>query len=136
MEDIYKAYVSSHNGISYSTIIIFGSFIFLLLTTFLGQGGRVSEVLRKSSFSAILLCIQTILGFLMEYHSPEFDTLEGGYIGHFKYSIYILISTGLMGYVYVLLKKTSKLTLPIVIAALTAALIFEYAYPWKIIFGE
>ncbi len=48
MEEIYQTFAGSHNGISYSTIIIFGAFIFLLLLTFLGQGGRVSEVLRKS----------------------------------------------------------------------------------------
>ena len=96
MEEIYQTFAGSHNGISYSTIIIFGAFIFLLLLTFLGQGGRVSEVLRKSSFFAtMLLFIQGVLGVMMEYYSPAF----------------------------------------IVVLALSAALVFEYAYPWSKIFG-
>ena len=143
MEEIYQTFAGSHNGISYSTIIIFGAFIFLLLLTFLGQGGRVSEVLRKSSFFAtMLLFIQGVLGVMMEYYSPAFVTWEGSNLVYFRYSISILISMGLMAYVTFLLKNTKKKLTPkhlklsfIVVLALSAALIFEYAYPWSKIFG-
>ena len=136
MEEIYQTFAGSHNGISYSTIIIFGAFVFLLLLTFLGQGGRVSEVLRKSSFFAtMLLFIQGVLGVMMEYYSPAFVTWEGSYLVYFRYSISILISTGLMAYVTFLLKNMKKVSLFIVVLALSAALVFEYAYPWSKIFG-
>ena len=136
MEGIYQTFVGSHNGISYSTIIIFGAFIFLLLLTFLGQGGRVSEVLRKASFfSTISLLMQGVLGVMMEYYSPTFSTWEGSYLVYFRYSICILISAGLMLYVTSLLKNMTKVSLFTVVVALTAALIFEYAYPWSKIFG-
>lgn len=139
MNDIYSSLISSHNGISYSTVIIFGSFIFLLLTTFLGQNGRISEVLRKASFfSMFLLGIQAILGILTEFYAPGFADLSGGktYFQHFKYGIIIGICAGMMAYVNFYLKKTPILTLQTVIVALLSALLFEYAYPWRIIFGE
>ena len=72
---------------------------------------------------------------MMEYYSPAFVTWEGSYLVYFRYSISILISTGLMAYVTFLLKNTKKVSLFIVVLALSAALVFEYAYPWSKIFG-
>jgi len=38
-------------------------------------------------------------------------------------------------YVYMFLKNNQILTLKMLIIALVAALLFEYAYPWRLIFG-
>ncbi|MDO4762869.1 MAG: hypothetical protein Q4A00_00580 [Flavobacteriaceae bacterium] len=138
MEEVYHSFASSHTGISYSTIIIFGAFVFLLLSSFLGQKGRISNVLRKMAFfSMMLLYIQSALAFMMAFYSPEFSNLEGvrDYASHFQYALAILICGGLMMRVHFYLKKNEVLSTGIVVVALSSVLIFEYVFPWSKILG-
>ena len=138
MEDLFNSVYSTHKGISFSTVVVFGAFIFLILQVHLSYKGRISDVLRKTSFfSMILLYIQGILGVFLGIYSPEFSEASGfsSYFKLFEYGIIILICAGMITYVYTYLKKHPKLNLKIVIIALAAALLFEYAYPWRLIFG-
>lgn len=138
MEDMFSSFSSSHNGVSYSTIIIFGAFIFLILSTLVSHSGRVTEVLRKAGFfSMLLLYIQSVLAFMVAFSSPEFNMLEGGYsyFKHFEYAISILVCGGLMTMVHLYLKKNEAVSTGIVVVALLAALLFEYAYPWSKVLG-
>ena len=138
MEDLFNSVYSTHKGISFSTVVVFGAFIFLLLQVHLSYKGAISEVLRKTSFfSMILLYIQGILGVFLGIYSPEFSEASGfsSYIRLFEYGIIILTCAGMITYVYMFLKNNQILTLKMLIIALVAALLFEYAYPWRIIFG-
>ena len=138
MEDLFNSVYSTHKGISFSTVVVFGAFIFLILQVHLSYKGRISDVLRKTSFfSMILLYIQGILGVFLGIYSPEFSEVSGfsSLLKHFEYGINILLCAGMMTYVYIYLKKNKKLSLKIVVIALAAALLFEYAYPWRLIFG-
>ena len=138
MEDLFNSVYSTHKGISFSTVVVFGAFIFLLLQVHFSYKGAISEVLRKTSFfSMILLYIQGILGVFLGIYSPEFSEASGfsSFFKLFEYGIIILICAGMITYVYTYLKKHQKLNLKIVIIALAAALLFEYAYPWRLIFG-
>lgn len=138
MESMHNAWLSSHNGISYSAIIIFGAFVFLTLVTLLNYSGRVTEVMRKAGFFAmILLYMQALLGFLVAFSAPEFGSLMGedAYFQHFKYALSILICAILVMVVYFNIKKNDVLEIKFVVLTLIAALIFEYAYPWSNIFG-
>ena len=138
MEDLFNSVYSTHKGISFSTVVVFGAFIFLLLQVHLSYKGRISDVLRKTSFfSMILLYIQGILGVFLGIYSPEFSETSGfsSYFRLFEYGIIILTCAGMITYVYMFLKNNQILTLKMLIIALVAALLFEYAYPWRIIFG-
>lgn len=138
MQEAFDTIRSAHNGASYSTIIIFGAFTFLLLMTFLSYGSRVTDVLRKASFfSMMLLYVQGLLGVSMAFNEPSFSTLEGGsaYFSHFEYALSILVCAGVMTFVYSYLKKNEIVSRGVVVLALLAVLLFEYAYPWSIIFG-
>lgn len=85
----------------------------------------------------ILLYIQGILGVFLGIYSPEFSEASGfsSYFKLFEYGIIILTCAGMITYVYMFLKNNQILTLKVLIIALAAALLFEYAYPWRIIFG-
>ncbi|MFC2720708.1 MAG: hypothetical protein ACFN00_00345 [Flavobacteriaceae bacterium] len=85
----------------------------------------------------ILLYIQGILGVFLGIYSPEFSETSGfsSYFRLFEYGIIILTCAGMITYVYMFLKNNQILTLKMLIIALVAALLFEYAYPWRIIFG-
>ena len=138
MEDLFNSVYSTHKGISFSTVVVFGAFIFLILQAHLSYKGRISDVLRKTSFfSMILLYIQGILGVFLGIYSPEFSEASGfsSYFKLFEYGIIILTCAGMITYVYMFLKRNQILTLKVLIIALAAALLFEYAYPWRIIFG-
>ena len=138
MEDLFNSVYSTHKGISFSTVVVFGAFIFLILQAHLSYKGRISDVLRKTSFfSMILLYIQGILGVFLGIYSPEFSETSGfsSYFRLFEYGIIILTCAGMITYVYMFLKNNQILTLKMLIIALVAALLFEYAYPWRIIFG-
>ena len=138
MEDLFNSVYSTHKGISFSTVVVFGAFIFLILQVHLSYKGRISDVLRKNSFlSIILLYIQGILGVFLGIYSPEFSEASGfsSYFRLFEYGIIILTCAGMITYVYMFLKNNQILTLKMLIIALVAALLFEYAYPWRIIFG-
>ena len=138
MEDLFNSVYSTHKGISFSTVVVFGAFIFLILQVHLSYKGRISDVLRKTSFfSMILLYIQGILGVFLGIYSPEFSETSGfsSYFKLFEYGIIILTCAGMITYVYMFLKNNQILTLKMLIIALVAALLFEYAYPWRIIFG-
>ena len=138
MEDLFNSVYSTHKGISFSTVVVFGAFIFLILQAHLSYKGRISDVLRKTSFfSMILLYIQGILGVCLGIYSPEFSEASGfsSYFKLFEYGIIILTCAGMITYVYMFLKNNQILTLKVLIIALAAALLFEYAYPWRIIFG-
>ena len=138
MEDLFNSVYSTHKGISFSTVVVFGAFIFLILQAHLSYKGRISDVLRKTSFfSMILLYIQGILGVFLGIYSPEFSEASGfsSYFRLFEYGIIILTCAGMITYVYMFLKNNQILTLKTLIIALAAALLFEYAYPWRIIFG-
>jgi len=138
MEELFNSVYSTHKGISFSTVVVFGAFIFLLLQVHLSYKGRISDVLRKTSFfSMILLYIQGILGVFLGIYSPEFSETSGfsSYFRLFEYGIIILTCAGMITYVYMFLKNNQILTLKMLIIALVAALLFEYAYPWRIIFG-
>ena len=138
MEDLFNSVYSTHKGISFSTVVVFGAFIFLILQVHLSYKGRISDVLRKTSFfSMILLYIQRILGVFLGIYSPEFSETSGfsSYFRLFEYGIIILTCAGMITYVYMFLKNNQILTLKMLIIALVAALLFEYAYPWRIIFG-
>ena len=138
MEDLFNSVYSTHKGISFSTVVVFGAFIFLLLQVHLSYKGAISEVLRKTAFfSMILLYIQGILGVFLGIYSPEFSEASGfsSYFRLFEYGIIILTCAGMITYVYMFLKNNQILTLKTLIIALVAALLFEYAYPWRIIFG-
>ena len=138
MEELFNSVYSTHKGISFSTVVVFGAFIFLLLQVHLSYKGRISDVLRKTSFfSMILLYIQGILGVFLGIYSPEFSETSGfsSYFRLFEYGIIILTCAGMITYVYMFLKNNQILTLKMLIIALVAALLFEYAYPWRLIFG-
>ena len=138
MEDLFNSVYSTHKGISFSTVVVFGAFIFLILQVHLSYKGRISDVLRKTSFfSMILLYIQGILGVFLGIYSPEFSEASGfsSYFKLFEYGITILTCAGMITYGYMFLKNNQILTLKVLIIALVAALLFEYAYPWRIIFG-
>ena len=138
MEDLFNSVYSTHKGISFSTVVVFGAFIFLILQVHLSYKGRISDVLRKTSFfSMILLYIQGILGVFLGIYSPEFSETSGfsSYFRLFEYGIIILTCAGMITYVYMFLKNNQILTLKMLIIALVAALLFEYAYPWRLIFG-
>ena len=138
MEDLFNSVYSTHKGISFSTVVVFGAFIFLLLQVHLSYKGRISDVLRKTSFfSMLLLYIQGILGVFLGIYSPEFSEASGfsSYFKLFEYGIIILTCAGMITYVYMFLKSNQILTLKVLIIALAAALLFEYEYPWRIIFG-
>ena len=138
MEDLFNSVYSTHKGISFSTVVVFGAFIFLILQVHLSYKGRISDVLRKTSFfSMLLLYIQGILGVFLGIYSPEFSETSGfsSYFRLFEYGIIILTCAGMITYVYMFLKNNQILTLKMLIIALVAALLFEYAYPWRIIFG-
>ena len=138
MEELFNSVYSTHKGISFSTVVVFGAFIFLILQVHLSYKGRISDVLRKTSFfSMILLYIQGILGVFLGIYSPEFSETSGfsSYFRLFEYGIIILTCAGMITYVYMFLKNNQILTLKMLIIALVAALLFEYAYPWRIIFG-
>ena len=138
MEDLFNSVYSTHKGISFSTVVVFGAFIFLILQVHLSYKGRISDVLRKTSFfSMLLLYIQGILGVFLGIYSPEFSEASGfySYFKLFEYGIIILTCAGMITYVYMFLKNNQILTLKVLIIALVAALLFEYAYPWRIIFG-
>ena len=138
MEDLFNSVYSTHKGISFSTVVVFGAFIFLILQVHLSYKGRISDVLRKTSFfSMILLYIQGILGVFLGIYSPEFSEASGfsSYFKLFEYGIIILTCAGMITYVYMFLKNNQILTLKVLIIALAAALLFEYAYPCRIIFG-
>ena len=138
MEELFNSVYSTHKGISFSTVVVFGAFIFLLFQVHLSYKGRISEVLRKTSFfSMILLYIQGILGVFLGIYSPEFSEALGfsSYFRLFEYGIIILTCAGMITYVYMFLKNNQILTLKMLIIALVAALLFEYAYPWRMIFG-
>ena len=138
MEDLFNSVYSTHKGISFSTVVVFGAFIFLILQVHLSYKGRISDVLRKTSFfSMILLYIQGILGVFLGIYSSEFSEASGfsSYFKLFEYGIIILTCAGMITYVYMFLKSNQILTLKVLIIALAAALLFEYAYPWRIIFG-
>ena len=138
MEELFNSVYSTHKGISFSTVVVFGAFIFLILQVHLSYKGRISDVLRKTSFfSMILLYIQGILGVFLGIYSPEFSETSGfsSYFKLFEYGIIILTCAGMITYVYMFLKNNQILTLKVLIIALAAALLFEYAYPWRIIFG-
>ena len=138
MEELFNSVYSTHKGISFSTVVVFGAFIFLLLQVHLSYKGRISDVLRKTSFfSMILLYIQGILGVFLGIYSPEFSETSGfsSYFRLFEYGIIILTCAGMITYVYMFLKNNQLLTLKMLIIALVAALLFEYAYPWRMIFG-
>ena len=138
MEDLFNSVYSTHEGISFSTVVVFGAFIFLILQVHLSYKGRISDVLRKTSFfSMLLLYIQGILGVFLGIYSPEFSEASGfsSYFKLFEYGIIILTCAGMITYVYMFLKNNQILTLKVLIIALVAALLFEYAYPWRIIFG-
>ena len=138
MEDLFNSVYSTHKGISFSTVVVFGAFIFLLLQVHLSYKGAISDVLRKTSFfSMLLLYIQGILGVFLGIYSPEFSEASGfsSYFKLFEYGIIILTCAGMITYVYMFLKNNQILTLKMLIIALVAALLFEYAYPWRMIFG-
>ena len=138
MEDLFNSVYSTHKGISFSTVVVFGAFIFLLLQVHLSYKGAISEVLRKTGFfSMMLLYIQGILGVFLGIYSPEFSEASGfsSYFRLFEYGIIILTCAGMITYVYMFLKNNQILTLKMLIIALVAALLFEYAYPWRMIFG-
>jgi len=138
MEELFNSVYSTHKGISFSTVVVFGAFIFLLLQVHLSYKGAVSDVLRKTNFfSMMLLYVQGILGVFLGIYSPEFSEVSGfsSFLKHFEYGISILLCAGMITYVYMFLKRNQILTLKVLIIALAAALLFEYAYPWRIIFG-
>ena len=138
MEELFNSVYSTHKGISFSTVVVFGAFIFLLLQVHLSYKGRISDVLRKTGFfSMMLLYIQGILGVFLGIYSPEFSETSGfsSYFRLFEYGIIILTCAGMITYVYMFLKNNQILTLKMLIIALVAALLFEYAYPWRMIFG-
>ena len=138
MEDLFNSVYSTHKGISFSTVVVFGAFIFLILQVHLSYKGRISDVLRKTNFfSMMLLYVQGILGVFLGIYSPEFSETSGfsSYFRLFEYGIIILTCAGMITYVYMFLKNNQILTLKMLIIALVAALLFEYAYPWRIIFG-
>ena len=138
MEDLFNSVYSTHKGISFSTVVVFGAFIFLLLQAHLSYKGAVSDVLRKTNFfSMMLLYVQGILGVFLGIYSPEFSEVSGfsSFLKHFEYGISILLCAGMMTYVYTYIKNNKQLSLKIVVIALVVALLFEYAYPWRLIFG-
>lgn len=138
MEDLFNSVSSSHKGISFATIILFGAFIFLIIQTQLSFAGRITNVLRKTGFFAMLLLyVQGALGFFLAIYSPDFQGVSGfgNLLSHFKYTICILTCAGVMTYVHSFLNKNDKLTLRIVIITLASALLFEYAYPWRELLG-
>ena len=138
MEELFNSVYSTHKGISFSTVVVFGAFIFLLLQVHLSYKGAVSDVLRKTNFfSMMLLYVQGILGVFLGIYSPEFSEASGfsSYFKLFEYGIIILTCAGMITYVYMYIKNNKQLSLKIVIIALVSALLFEYAYPWRLIFG-
>lgn len=138
MEDLYTTYTATHNGLSYSVIILFGTFIFMSINTLIAYSGRVSEVLRKSAFfTMLLLYMQAILGFMMGFSSPEFQGVEGvgALFQYFRYALSILLVAGMITVAFLYLKKNPVMPLKILILILVSALFFESVFPWKKVFG-
>lgn len=134
MEDLYNTVSGSHRGVAYATIIIFGAFVFLMLQTQLFYKGKITDVLRKTSFfSAMLLTVQGVLGVFMAVYSPHFAQVSqtGDYYSHFQYALLILISAGIVARIHIYLKKNQAVSTGIFVLSLLAALIFEYAFPWS-----
>lgn len=138
MRDLFGTYTAMHNGISYSVVVIFGTFIFMAINTLLAYSGRVSGIMRKLSFfSMALLYIQALMAIMMAFTSPDYKGFsDTDLYQHFRYSVVILSVAGLMTIVHRFLVKNEVMPLRILIIALISALLFESVYPWRIIFGE
>lgn len=145
MEEVFVATMQSHRGFSYSTVVLFGVYIFLLIQTLFSYSGQITNVLRKIGFFTMgLVFIQVILEVLMMVYADSFQL--GERIRELKLTVgnqettienpaFMLLVGGLLGVVYRYIKIHEKLPLKILVLALSAALIFEYVFPWSKMFN-
>lgn len=144
--EAFLQFLSVHRGLGYSTIIIYGMFLYLLISTMLGYSGRISTLLRKTSFfSMMLLHIQSTIGLIiLLFLSPGFQAAkDAGILMSDKYArtTYIehpasmIICAILMTIVNKFLKNHQVLELKYSIMALVSVLFFQYAFPFAKVFG-
>lgn len=146
--DIAKIILEAHKGFGYLILLLITVFLVSMLLAMLGNAGKISKLVRKSTlFTMIFFHIQFLLGLIMLFGTSGFMNVikEIGMGGLMKNSdlrfTYIehpfsmLIAAILMTIVNKKIKTNEKLNIGVVIMGILAIALFLFAFPWTKVFG-
>lgn len=147
--DIAKIILEAHKGFGYLILLLTTVFLVSMLLAMLGNAGKISKLVRKSTlFTMIFFHIQFLLGLIMLFGTSGFMNVikEIGMGGLMKNSdlrfTYIehpfsmLIAAILMTIVNKKIKTNEKLNVGVVIMGILAIALFLFAFPWTKVFGS
>ncbi len=146
--DLHKILLGAHRGFAYLELLLVAIFIIALLVTLLGQSGKISKGLRKSTlFVMIFFHIQFLIGIAMLFLTSGFtDAVNsigmGGLMknadlrfAYIEHPFSMLIAAVLMTIVNKKLKSSEKMSIGVLVLAILALALFFFALPFGKLFG-
>ena len=141
--------LQAHRGFAYLILLLVAVFIIALITVMLGNSGKVTKFLRKSTlFTMIFFHVQFIAGLLMLFVRSGFmNTINeigmGGLMknaelrfNYIEHPVSMLIAAVLMTVVNKKVKTNDRISVGVVVMAVIALLLFGYAFPFNRLCGN
>lgn len=141
--------LNAHRGFAYLILLLVALFVIALITVMLGNSGKVTKFLRKSTlFTMIFFHIQFLIGLLMLFISSGFmNTIKeigmGGLMknadlrfSYIEHPFSMLVAAILMTVVNKKVKTNERINVGVVVLAIIALLLFGYAFPFDRLFNK
>ena len=146
--DIHNLFLQAHRGFAYLILLLVAVFVIALLASLLGNGGKINNLLKKSTlFTMIFFHIQFLIGIVMLFLTSGFlNTIDqvgmGGLMknadlrfSYIEHPFSMLLAAILMTVVNRKVKSSEKVSTGIIVLAVLALLLFFYAFPFAKLFG-
>ncbi len=146
--DIHNLFLQAHRGFAYLILLLVAVFVIALLASLLGNGGKINNLLKKSTlFTMIFFHIQFLIGIVMLFLTSGFlNTIDqvgmGGLMknadlrfSYIEHPFSMLLAAILMTVVNRKVKSSEKISTGIIVLAVLALLLFFYAFPFAKLFG-
>ena len=147
--NLHNIFLQAHRGFAYLELLLVVVFIIALLIVMLGQSGKISKLLRKSTmFVMIFFHIQLIVGLLMLFvSSPFLDIINEQGMGaimknsalrftYIEHPFSMIIGAVLMTIVNKKVKTSERISVGVAVLAVVALALFAYAIPFAKLFNS
>lgn len=147
--NVHNIFLQAHRGFAYLELLLVVVFIIALLIVMLGQSGKISKLLRKSTmFVMIFFHIQLLVGLLMLFvSSPFLDIINEQGMGaimknsalrftYIEHPFSMIIGAVIMTIVNKKVKTSERITAGVAVLAVVALALFAYAIPFAKLFNS
>ncbi|MDR2206803.1 MAG: hypothetical protein LBE36_11695 [Flavobacteriaceae bacterium] len=146
--DLHNIFIQAHRGFAYLELLLVAVFIVALFVSMMAQAGKISKLLRKSTFFVMIFFhIQLLVGLTMLFFTSSFMSAVNqiGMVGlmsnpesrfsYIEHPFSMLITAILMTIINKKVKTAETISGGIRFLAILALVLFFYAIPFDKLFG-